>query len=484
MAKMKLAPGSVLDGFTIGQVVHNGGMAIFYEVTHSEHAIPMLMKVPNISESEDPATIVSFEMEQMILPRLTGRHVPHYIARGDFAIQPYLVYERIIGDTLHKRVGELPLPPLEVAAIAAKVATALHDLHGQHVIHLDIKPSNIIVRDSDGEVVLIDYGLSRHDHLPDLMDEEFRLPYGTAPYMAPEQVYGIRSDPRSDLFALGVLMYFFATGVHPFGDPQRLQGLKRRVWWDAVPPRKLRPDIPPWLQEIILRCLAPDPAARHPTAAQLAFDLTHPEQVRLTPRAEKLARDPWNVRLKRRVHPDSFHPGRSTGKRVNETMSSAPIVAAAIDLSDSHRELTNAVRVTAERILKTLPEARLACLNVQKINLITLDTQLDTDGHSIHVQRLVALKDWARTIGLPEDRVSVHVLEAVDTSGAILEYVRKNHVDHVILGATTSARLRNILGSVATEIVQKAPCTVTVVRKPRTYENEIAVAAASVMQTA
>ncbi len=484
MAKMNLSPGTILDGFTIGKVVHRGGMAIFYDVTHPDHAMPMLMKVPIISEGEDPAAIVGFEMEQMILPRLTGRHVPRFIAKGDFARQPYLVYERIAGDTLYKRLDKLPLPPLEVAAIGAKIATALHDLHGQHVVHLDIKPSNIIMREPDGEVVLIDYGLSRHDQLPDLMDEEFRLPYGTAPYMAPEQVYGIRSDPRSDLFALGVLMYFFATGVRPFGDPQRLKGLKRRVWWDAAPPRKLRPGIPPWLQEIILRCLSPDPAARHPTAAQLAFDLTHPEQVQLTPRSEKLTRDPWTVRLKRRFNPDSFRPSRIMVKRLDATMSSAPIIAAAIDLSESHRELTDAIRMTVGRILKALPEARLACINVQKINLITLDEQVDGDGHSIHVQRLVALKDWARTIGLPDDRVTVHVLEAVDAGGAILDYVRKNNVDHVVLGATTNALLRNILGSVASEIVQKAPCTVTVVRKPRTYVNEIEGATADVASTA
>ncbi len=109
-------------------------------------------------------------------------------------------------------------------------------------MHLDVKPSNIMFRPT-GEAVLIDYGLAHHRALPDLMQEEFRLPYGTAPYMAPEQVLGIRSDQRSDLFALGALMYFFATGTRPFGDPQKLKGLKRRLWKDPVPPRKLNPDI-------------------------------------------------------------------------------------------------------------------------------------------------------------------------------------------------------------------------------------------------
>ncbi len=472
MTKSYLEPGTVLDGFLIGQRLHKGGMAVLYEVTHPDYAIPMLMKVPFLDEGEDPAAIVGFEMEQMILPKLSGAHVPRFIAAGDFARQPYLVYERIPGETLYKRLEKLPLPPDEVAAIGAKVATALHALHLQHVIHLDIKPSNIILRQPGGEAVLIDYGLSRHDQLPDLMDEEFRLPYGTAPYMAPEQVFGIRNEPRSDIFALGALMYFFATGVRPFGDPQSLKGLKKRVWRDPEPPRKLNPAIPPWLQEIILRCLAPDPEVRHPTAAQLAFDLTHPDQVVLTPRAAKMARDSWSVVTKRRFHPESYDPSRLRARRMTARLSSAPIIVVALDLSESQPDVLAAVRSTVERILQTVPDARLACLNVMKINLIALDTKVDDEGRSVHVQKIVQLKDWARPLNLPDDRVTYHVLEAVDAGAAILDYVTSNHVDHVVLGAQTSARLRNLLGSVATEIVQKAPCTVTVVRKPRSYDAE------------
>ena len=86
--------------------------------------------------------------------------------------------------------------------IGVKIAQALDDLHRQHVVHLDIKPSNIMFRPS-GEAVLLDFGLSHHDQLPDLMQEEFRLPFGTAPYMSPEQLRGIRNDPRSDHFRIG-----------------------------------------------------------------------------------------------------------------------------------------------------------------------------------------------------------------------------------------------------------------------------------------
>ena len=131
---------------------------------------------------------------------------------------------------------------------------------------------------TSGEAVLIDYGLSHHNHLPDLLQEEFRLPYGTAPYMAPERLLGVRDDPRSDIFSLGVLLYFFTTGERPFGETETMRGMRRRLWRDPYPPRQLRADYPPWLQEIVLRCLEIEPVWRYPTAAQLAFDLDHPDR--------------------------------------------------------------------------------------------------------------------------------------------------------------------------------------------------------------
>src|SRR5690606_6692365 len=130
------------------------------------------------------------------------------------------------GDTLRSRFLQAPLPVDEVARIGASVAQALHALHAQHVVHLDVKPSNIMFRES-GEAVLVDFGLSRHDQLPDLLEEEFTLPMGTAPYMSPEQVQFVRSDPRSDLFALGVMLYHLATGERPFGQPTTVVGLRK-----------------------------------------------------------------------------------------------------------------------------------------------------------------------------------------------------------------------------------------------------------------
>src|SRR5665647_775629 len=135
MVRTLVEPGAVIDGFTIGECVHRGGMATLWSVTWPESDTPMLMKVPRISEGEDPAAIVGFEMEQMILPRLSGPHVPACYATGDFAHQAYVVIEPIPGTTLYSRLGDLPLPYEEARTIVGKIAVALADLHRQNVIH-------------------------------------------------------------------------------------------------------------------------------------------------------------------------------------------------------------------------------------------------------------------------------------------------------------------------------------------------------------
>jgi eukaryotic-like serine/threonine-protein kinase len=461
---LALQIGSVVDGFVIEDLFHRGGMSTLWRVSRPGDPSPLLMKVPKLGEGADPAGIVSFEMELMILPRLTGEHVPKFVAAGDLAVQPYIVTELIPGKTLVSRVPDVPLPYDEVAGIGVKVACALDDLHRQHVVHLDVKPSNIMFR-PDGAAVMLDFGLSRHDQLPDLMQAEFRLPFGTAPYMAPEQLLGVRQDPRSDLFALGVLLYFLSTGERPFGESETMAGMRRRLWRDPYPPRRLRPDYPPWLQEIVLRCPETDPAWRYPTASQVAFDLSHPAQVKLTARSERLECDPWTTVLRRRFNTDLKRPRTRSALAVQ--LAAAPIVAVAIDIAEEATALDEALRSTAARILATLPDARLACLNVLRQGRIILDTTLDAEGHNKHLDRLVALKHWAEPLKLGEQRLTVHVLEAIDPASAILDFVRANRVDHLLVGARQGSLRRTLLGSVSAKLAAEAPCSVTVVRPPR-----------------
>jgi protein-serine/threonine kinase len=465
-----LAPGQVIDGFRLVAHVHTGGMAHLWTVTREgdpPDAMPLLMKVPRIKGGEDPATIVGYEVEQMIMPALSGPHVPKYVARGDFARQPYIVMERIDGPSLRPRLDDAPLAIDEVIEIGSRVATALHDLHRQGLVHLDVKPSNIVFR-PDGTAVLVDFGLSRHDKLPDLLEEEFRLPMGTGPYMSPEQVQFVRNDPRSDLFALGVMLYHFTTGERPFGAPNTVRGLRKRLYVDPVPPRALRPDCPPWLQEVILKCLEVRPERRYPSAAQLALDLQSPGQVALTARAERLQGSGSLNRLRRWFFALGSEPAPPAPLGVASQLMKSPIIIAAVDVDNAEPALLDQLRETVRRIVVTEPGARLACVSVMKTARIGMDELVDERGQSVHVKQLVGLKHWARPISkglsLDDGRLTFHVLEASDAAAALVEFAERNQVDHIVMGARGASALRRYLGSVSSQVVAQASCTVTVVR--------------------
>jgi nucleotide-binding universal stress UspA family protein len=401
--------------------------------------------------------------------------VPRYVASGDFDVQPYIVMEFIAGKSLRARLEDAPLPADEVAAIGAKVAAALHDLHRQHVIHLDIKPSSVLFRAS-GEAVFVDFGLAHHNRLPDLLAEQFRLPIGTGPYISPEQILGVRNEVRSDLFALGVTLYHLATGERPFGNPTSIRALRRRMYRDPVPPRALRSDFPPWLQEVILRCLEVEAAARYGTAGQVAFDLQHPAQVALTDRAARSTSDGWVKVVKRWWRAIGAEPGAKSS--VADHLSSASIIMVAIDLAPGMEALAEALRHAAHRVLQNEPGARLACVTVHRTSRIALDANTDEQGRNIHVQRLVELKHWARPLGEAAGRITFHVLDAPDPAAALIEYANANHVDQIVIGARASSPLRRYLGSVSSQVVAEAPCTVTVVRTSLTSGSADSVKAA------
>jgi nucleotide-binding universal stress UspA family protein len=487
MAVHHLTQGQIIDGFRLDAPLDTGGMASFWRVSRvdaadapsdagktggahaagADPAFPMVMKVPLLRHGEDPITIVGFEVEQMILARLAGPHVPRFVAAGDFDM-PYIVMELVSGRSLKGLLEQTPLPPAEVAAIGARIAYALHDLHRQHVIHLDIKPSNVILRDVVGErdpgAVLIDFGLSRHDQLPDLVAEEFDGAIGTGAYVAPEQVLGDRSDPRSDIFSLGVILYFLATGERPYGEPEREAEWRRRLWRDPQPPRWWNRRIPPWLQQIILRCLEIDPANRYGTAAQLAFDLQHPAEVPLTGRSERRRRDGWPTVMMRWLRARHGRPRRRNS--VAGQLSRAPIIMVAVDLAPEAEALGQALASTVGRLRATEPGARVTCVNVLKLSRMALDPMEDAEGRNLHLRRLIELKHWARHLATTGDLTTYHVLEAADPAAAIVDFARNIQADHIVVGARGSSALRRYLGSVSAPVVAEAPCTVTVVRTP------------------
>ena len=459
MAKAQLSVGMVIDGFRLEERLHRGGMAMIWRVTRSDIDFPIVMKVPFLDFEGDLSLLVGFEVEQMIMAELKGPHVPRLVAIGDFAVQPYIVMEHLPGPTLLKRMAEGPMAMPQAVLIACAIADALGDVHRQHVLHLDLKPANVLFRPTD-EAVLIDFGLSRHEQLPDLLEEQFHRPTGTTEYMAPEQLLRVRSDRRSDLFALGAILYQMTTGELPFGAPGRIAQVRRRVWRDPVPPSAMRPEIPSALQEIILRCLEPVPDRRYASAEELAFDLRHLDLVVLTERAGRKERAGAKATFGKWLRLGATL--RQIAASATKPPPRAPVILVAVDLRPGLDELRQALLEAAVSVLANMPGARLACLNVMQTSLIAIDENVDAAGENIHVQRIARLRAWAEPLQLPRGKITFHLVEARNIAAGVIDFAQSNAVDHLVIGAPATGG--PTASRVSAQITAEAPCTVTVVR--------------------
>lgn len=457
-------PGDVIEGFELTKRLATGGMGSLWRARHPQVRYPLVLKLPFLDPGGDVSTIVGFEVEEMILKRLTGPHVPKFAGSGDFSRTPFIAMEFVEGANLGDELANAPLAIEKLTVIGIKVATALASLHGQMVTHLDLKPENIFL--SARGAVLIDFGLARNAELPDLLAEESKVPMGTPAYISPEQTLGDRSNPASDIFSLGCVLYELATGVKPFGEPGGKAGMQRRLYYPPRPPRAINPALPRWMQEIILKCMEVDPAQRYLNAGSLLADLNHPGQVRLTERSDRKDGSGLLSRLQ-----SLFRRRQNISSRIlagaNHAMSGSSVTLVAVDLAAKVDLLAEEVRLEAARSLLSRPGSKLACITIMKTKLIGDDKLADSGGRSLYIGRLVDLKHWAEPLALPEERVSFHVLEALDVPAAILNYAANNDVGHIIVGARGSSALRRHLGSVSAQIVAEALCSVSVVRVKR-----------------
>ena len=457
-----LRSGNEIDGFRIGERIHAGGMGNIYRVTKRDDDRPMIMKVPRVGPNEPTEGIIAFETEVTVVPTLSGPHVPRFVAAGDITTTPYLVTEWVEGDSLDEWLKQGPLPVTDAVRVGAAIADALHSIHQQDVIHLDVKPSNVIVQ-RDGTAVLIDYGFAHHARYPDLLAEETSFGAGSAPYVSPEQILGTREDPRSDIFSLGVVLYEIATGELPFGEPDT--DVRNRLWLDPIPPAAHNSQIPPWLQEIILRCTEPRAELRYQSAALVAFDLRYPEQVALTARATKARRVTLLSHIRRFWNARREHAHRI--RFPNVLVSRSPIVMVAIDTSRMDDDRHAAIQRATSQILSLSAEFRLTCVAVVDSTPLMDGASSADSASGIHLQHLVRLRHWVDPLRLPAQRLSLHVIHASKPAAALVEFARFNHVDLIVIGAPGPATPDHTWSqSVASHVAANAHCSVHVVRVP------------------
>jgi len=472
----RLQAGTELDGFRIGACLHAGGMAHIYEVTYADERpspFEMVMKVPRMTAGDGAENIVGFEVEHQILQVLQGTYVPRFVAAGDLVNMPYLVMEHVRGQTLQQLLdahthNRTRAEVMDITRLGASIARAAHSLHQQNTCHLDIKPANVLLH-PDGHAVLLDFGLSCHAHYPDLLAEELRKAVGSPAWIAPEQVVGVRGDPRSDIFAIGVMLYELATSELPFGNPQTDGGMRQRLWMDPKPPRRLREDLPEWFQEVVLRCLEPEAAKRYPSAAHLAFDLEHPEQVKVTKRGKQLEGTPFFTHFKRWLKAAGMHyqPSPLPSQQIDEV----PILMVAVPNHDVSDATLYSLRQAVARSLGIRPGARLAVVTVISPNQ-TSASDSDKSETSVHRQFLTMLHQWAQPLDLEQHQTSFHVLEAGDVANAIVRYAEGNNVSMIVMGAATHGlQMQRFVATVPIKVAMEAPCTVILVKQALPFEH-------------
>ena len=267
-----LAPGERLDRYEIIEAIGHGAFSDVYLAVDPDGG-RVVLKCPHEGIIGDVATFDRFRREMEIARRLDHPGIQHSLDPGGDRTRPYLVMEYIEGETLREhlaRRGRLPIA--EAVALVDQLADAMGYAHRQGVTHRDLKPENVLVT-ADGRPVVTDFGIALMSGARRLTWRWLTSQMGTPDYMAPEQVQGERGDARTDVYALGVILFELLAGRVPWEGDNPLSIMNQAVTRPAPSLLDLDPSIPPPLDAIVRKCIRKDPAERYPDAAALAADL-------------------------------------------------------------------------------------------------------------------------------------------------------------------------------------------------------------------
>ncbi len=274
----KLAAGETLDHYRLDAEVAHGGMSTLFRATDLRDGKQVAVKVPHPEMEADPVLIERFRREEEI-----GQEIDHpgivKTFDGEERSRPYMVIEWVEGRLLRAILNEQKKLPVERAvALTREICDALDTLHKHGVIHRDLKPENIMVLPED-RIKIIDFGIALKEDARRITHTAITPALGTPDYISPEQVKGQRGDQRSDVYALGAMLYEMLTGQPPFVGPNPLAVMNERLLIDPKPARELNREISPELEEILFRALERDPRHRYSTVAEMAWELEHQEFV-------------------------------------------------------------------------------------------------------------------------------------------------------------------------------------------------------------
>ena len=279
-------PGEQIDHYRIDSIVARGGMAVLCRATDLENNRTVAIKIPTAELLTDPVLLERFKREQEIGYELNHPGVVRTYEREERS-RTYMVQEWAEGLSLRSILTEEKRLPIDRGVrLVLRICDALDYMHKHGVTHRDLKPENILVHDDD-QIKILDFGIALKEDARRLTHVNLANAMGTPDYISPEQVKGQKVDHRCDIYALGTILYEMLTGEVPFSGPNPLLAMNDRIQRDPKPARRLNAEISPALQEVIDRALVRDPRHRYSTAADMAWDLEHLEQIDVHPPARR-----------------------------------------------------------------------------------------------------------------------------------------------------------------------------------------------------
>jgi serine/threonine-protein kinase len=287
----EVTAGDKLDQYQLTDLLARSGMASIFKATDTESGATVALKVPHVQFESDVVFFERFKREEEIGQKLDHPNIVKVLKPREKS-RMYMAMEYVDGRSLRAIMGEAKKLPLERAMdIAGQLCDALTYLHGRGIVHRDIKPENILLPAS-GQIKILDFGIALDESARRLTWFGLSNPLGTPDYMAPEQIGGKRGDARTDVYAVGTLLYEMLTGELPFSSPNPHALIRAKGSEEPRAPSYYLPTIDPALEAVILRAIARAPRDRHDTAAELLADLRDP--------AAAAARDPASRPSRRR----------------------------------------------------------------------------------------------------------------------------------------------------------------------------------------
>ena len=292
---MPLEPGTQLGAYRVEGLLATGGMGEVYRGHDERLGRDVAIKIVAEGLASEDKELLRFEREARTLASLSHPNILNIFDFGEHDGVRYAVMELLRGENLRDRMAKRALPWRTATAVAVAVARGLAAAHAAGIVHRDLKPENVFLL-ADGGVKVLDFGLAHRDPPPG----EGKPPaaeetlVGTALYMSPEQICGEPTDPRTDIFGLGVLLYEMLTGARPFGRLTVGETMSATLYADAPPMKAFGASVPPALERVVRRCLEKDRGERVQAAYDLAFELS---EILSTPPTQGPAVVSWRVRI-------------------------------------------------------------------------------------------------------------------------------------------------------------------------------------------